>query len=258
MTAFLDEPRDVQAVLAQLDHTFNVSQPLAFTSTLSNGLPDRHKWTRIARPCYLVLQLQLALHTHRCCKRCIPERRTSGKPRCSGLRSNKCLIGTQARLLREDQYQDFLDHVAYQPPDSLILRKADMNRTITFRSERDPAQISWKALQVLHVVECAGDFTTVESASQHLHVPICFDRESDFASIHGIEFGEQGGAMKVLIASTSESCNAPKIYPGINDMECKFHEYVVACAPPYTADRNAPAEWEDLWQYSRQVLRLLS
>ena len=65
--------------------------------------------------------------------------------------------------------------------------------------------ISWKSpkLGVLHVVECSGRFVTFEEASRHLHVGRTFAQELEFEEEHGTSIWDEGGAMKVLIASAS-------------------------------------------------------
>ncbi|MAD87465.1 MAG: hypothetical protein CL912_31290 [Deltaproteobacteria bacterium] len=88
--------------------------------------------------------------------------------------------------------------------------------------------ISWKSpkLGVLHVVECSGRFVTFEEASRHLHVGRTFAQELEFEEEHGTSIWDEGGAMKVLIASASS--RVPNFDPGVNERDCRFQDYVLA------------------------------
>jgi glyceraldehyde 3-phosphate dehydrogenase len=66
--------------------------------------------------------------------------------------------------------------------------------SIKILTEKDPAQLPWKALNIDWVVECTGHFTKREGASKHL----------------------QAGAKKVLISAPAHGQDIT-IVPGIND-----------------------------------------
>ena len=112
--------------------------------------------------------------------------------------------------------------------------------------------ISWKSpeLGVLHVIECSGKFVTFEEASRHLHVGRTFAQELEFEAEHGISIWDEGGAMKVLIASTSTG--VPTFNPGVNERDCRFQDHVLGCV-----NTESCPDW-DLKHHSRQVLKLLS
>jgi hypothetical protein len=59
--------------------------------------------------------------------------------------------------------------------------------------------------------------------------------------------------MKVLVASLRSPADAKvkKFWPGVNELECLFQDYVVACVPP------DGTSYPDVWEYARQVLHLL-
>ncbi|KAH6725079.1 glyceraldehyde 3-phosphate dehydrogenase [Leptodontidium sp. MPI-SDFR-AT-0119] len=164
-----------------------------------------------------------------------------------------------ADILRGDDYRDSMGRFEIEAVSSkeLIVRDVDTSRAITFCSEQDPADIGWKSpkLGVLHVIECSGKFVTFEEASRHLHTGRTFDQELEFEKEHGISIWEEGGAMKVLIASTSSG--VPTFNPGVNERDCRFQDYVLGCDTPKHLETEGDQDW-DLGKYSRQVLKLLN
>lgn len=141
--------------------------------------------------------------------------------------------------------------------EKLVVRNANASRTITFISSQDPANIGWKSPQlgVLHVIECSGKFVTFEEASLHLHTGRTYDQKLEFKKEDGVEIWDEGGAMKVLVASASSG--VPIFDPGVHERDCRFQVYVLGCAPPKDLEKESYQNW-DLGEYSRQVLKLLS
>ncbi len=66
---------------------------------------------------------------------------------------------------------------------------------ITILSERDPAQLPWKALGIDLVLECTGAFRTFEKLSLH----------------------RQAGAKKVILSAPSQGVDVPNFVLGVND-----------------------------------------
>lgn len=87
-------------------------------------------------------------------------------------------------------------------------------------SERDPAQLPWKALNVDIVCECTGVFTTHDKASKHLaagarkvlvSAPVS---DADATVVYGInEHTLQGDEQIISNASCTTNCLAPLIKP---------------------------------------------
>ncbi|KAH9221811.1 glyceraldehyde 3-phosphate dehydrogenase [Leptodontidium sp. 2 PMI_412] len=126
-----------------------------------------------------------------------------------------------ADILRGDDYRDSMGRFEIEAvsPKELIVRDADTSRTITFYSEQYPADIGWKSpkLGVLHVIECSGKSVTFEEASRHLHTSRTYAQELEFEKEYRISIWDEGGAMKVLIASTSSG--VPTFNPGVNERD---------------------------------------
>lgn len=162
-----------------------------------------------------------------------------------------------ADILRKDGYRDYMRGFKIDAISSeeLLVRDSSKNisRTVIFCSEQDPTKISWKSPRfgILYVIECSESFQTIEDVSRHLHTGRTYSQELNFKKEHGVEIWDEGGAMKVLVASTSTSLDIPTFEPG-DERDCRFQDYVLSCAPPKN-DQN----W-DLGEYSRQVLKLLS
>jgi len=166
----------------------------------------------------------------------------------------------KVELLRDDIYRDSTAGFDIDAVSSgeLIVRNANENTsmTISFISEIEPENISWKSPGVLHVIECSGVFNTFTEASRHLHIGRTHNQELELRRKHGIRIWDEGGAMKVLIASPSSS-SVSTFDPGVNERDCKFQDHVVGCAPPKHSEKESDLHW-DLENDSRQVLKLLS
>lgn len=167
----------------------------------------------------------------------------------------------KVEILRGDEYRDRLDgfEIDAVSKAELIVRSVNEStfRKTNFRSEQDPTNIGWKTpeLGVLHVIECSGKFSTFEEVSRHLHIGRTFIQELEFKKMHGVEIWDEGGAMKVLVASLSSG--VPTFDPGVNERDCRFQDYILGCAPPKHLEKESDMKW-DLETYSLQVLKLLS
>ncbi len=75
-------------------------------------------------------------------------------------------------------------------------------------SEKDPAQLPWKELDVDVVLECTGFFTTREKASAHL----------------------QAGAKKVIISAPTKDDSIRTIVMGVNEKEIQKEDNILANA----------------------------
>lgn len=70
-----------------------------------------------------------------------------------------------AYLLKYDTaYGVLTDHTVSSEPGKLIVD----GRDISFFSEKDPAKLPWKDLKIDVVIECTGEFTTIEKIKPHL------------------------------------------------------------------------------------------
>ena len=79
-------------------------------------------------------------------------------------------------------------------------------KTVTFYTERNPADIKWSETGAEYIVESTGVFTTTDKASGHL----------------------KGGAKKVVISAPS--ADAPMFVMGVNEKEYKSDVSVVSNA----------------------------
>ncbi len=100
---------------------------------------------------------------------------------------------TLAHLLKYDSSQGAFEGTVDYTDDKLIVN----GTAIAAFSERDPAQLPWKALGVDLVLECTGVFRTKEKASLHL----------------------KAGARDVLLSAPAKSDGVQTIVLGVNDHE---------------------------------------
>jgi glyceraldehyde 3-phosphate dehydrogenase len=81
------------------------------------------------------------------------------------------------------------------------------NNKIHYTSERDPALLPWKSLNVDYVFECTGQFTDKESASKHL----------------------VAGARKVIVSAPTKNADATIVY-GVNHQQLRADMEVISNA----------------------------
>lgn len=79
-------------------------------------------------------------------------------------------------------------------------------KEIKYFSEKDPANLPWKALHIDTVIESTGLFTNREDAEKHIHA----------------------GAKNVAISGPTKSVDTPTIVHGVNDQEGKVRMF--SCA----------------------------
>ena len=82
------------------------------------------------------------------------------------------------------------------------------DKEIRVFSEKDPAQLPWKELDVRVVLECTGFFTTREKASAHL----------------------KAGAKKVIISAPTKDSSIKTVVIGVNEKEIKEEDNILANA----------------------------
>jgi len=105
-----------------------------------------------------------------------------------------------AHLLRHDTVHGHFPFAVEHDEESMTV---DGNR-IAILSERDPAALPWKALEVDLVMECTGLFVEREAAAQHL----------------------TAGAERVLISAPSPDADATVVYGVNEDVLTAAHEVV--------------------------------
>lgn len=108
-----------------------------------------------------------------------------------------------AHLLRHDSVHGHFGHPVEHDEESLSVGE---DRISTF-SERDPAQLPWKRLEVDLVMECTGIFTKREAAAKHL----------------------EAGARRVLISTATADADATIVY-GVNEQTLTAEHQVVSNA----------------------------
>ena len=82
------------------------------------------------------------------------------------------------------------------------------NQKIKVLSERDPAQLPWKAMNIDLVIESTGKFTTKQGAEQHL----------------------TAGAKQVIISAPSPDKSIPTVVLGVNDGMVDLHSPILSNA----------------------------
>jgi glyceraldehyde 3-phosphate dehydrogenase len=106
-------------------------------------------------------------------------------------------------LLRYDSvYGKFSQRVAGEGTDALAIG----NKTYRFCSEKDPARLPWKALEVDLVFECTGIFRNREGLAKHL----------------------EAGARQVLLSAPAKSPEIPTVVHGVNQADAS--DPMVSCA----------------------------
>ena len=111
-------------------------------------------------------------------------------------------VDNAAYLLQYDSvYGTYENEVNYQ--DNQLQIK---DKKILFLSERDPAKLPWKRLEIDVVIESTGFFTNREDAEKHIHA----------------------GAKTVVISGPTKSKNTPTVIHGVNTQDGKTS--VFSCA----------------------------
>jgi len=101
-------------------------------------------------------------------------------------------IETNVHLLKYDSIHGrFSKEVKALGTNELIID----GKKVKLLSERDPAKLTWKDLDIDIVLECTGAFTALEDASKHIGA----------------------GAKKVIISAPAKSDNVKTIVYGVND-----------------------------------------
>ncbi|MBW6515476.1 MAG: type I glyceraldehyde-3-phosphate dehydrogenase [Candidatus Cloacimonetes bacterium] len=111
---------------------------------------------------------------------------------------------TLAHLLKYDSTHRTFEHSVSHTEDSIIVN----NKKIRIYSEKDPALLPWRDLQVDYVIESTGVFTSKEKATKHL----------------------TAGAKKVLITAPAKDEVDATIVVGVNDNDLKREHAIVSNA----------------------------
>ncbi len=114
-------------------------------------------------------------------------------------------IRTLAHLLKYDSVHGRLKF-EFEIQDSELVFES--GKRIRFISEKDPASIPWKEMNVDTVLESTGLFTTRELASKHL----------------------EGGARKVVISAPAKSPDVKTVVLGVNDQLLEDSDTVISNA----------------------------
>jgi glyceraldehyde 3-phosphate dehydrogenase len=124
-------------------------------------------------------------------------------------------VETNAHLLRYDSVHGRYPHEVTTGENWLDAGRGKVRVT----SERDPAKLPWKELEVDIALECTGIFTKRESAAKHLEagakkVIISAPAEgADFTCVMGVNHDELKPEHKVISnASCTTNCLAPVAY----------------------------------------------
>lgn len=111
---------------------------------------------------------------------------------------------TMAYLLKYDTVYGHYDFDVKVEGDFFIVN----NQKIKVFSQKDPAQLPWKALDVDVVIESTGIFTTTESASAHI----------------------KAGAKAVVISAPAKDNQTPTFVLGVNDVKLNSQNTVISNA----------------------------
>lgn len=146
---------------------------------------------------------------------------------------------TLAHLLQYDSVYGRLSRTVTHTVDSLVIDGA------TFRvfSEKDPAQLPWKELQVDVVIESTGHFLTQEKAMAHIqsgakHVVISAPPKG--GSVETFVMGVNTEALTGQQIVSNASCTTNCIAPAMQVLESEFGitKAMMTTIHSYTADQN--------------------
>ena len=99
-------------------------------------------------------------------------------------------IENSAYLLKYDSVYGKYDHDVNVKGDRMLIK----DKSIAFLSEKDPAKLPWKDMNVEIVIESTGFFTKREDAEKHIHA----------------------GAKTVVISGPTSSKDTPTVVHGVN------------------------------------------
>ena len=111
-------------------------------------------------------------------------------------------IDNAAYLLRYDSVYGKYDHEVNIQDNNLHIG----DKKILFISEKDPAKLPWKKLDIDFVIESTGLFTNRQDAEKHIHA----------------------GAKTVIISAPTKSADTPTIIHGVNTLDGKTS--IFSCA----------------------------
>ncbi len=111
---------------------------------------------------------------------------------------------TLAHLVKYDTVHGGFAGEISAEPDALVVN----GRRIRVFSEKDPAALPWKALDIGLVIESTGKFTSRSKAEAHL----------------------RAGARQVLLSAPSSDKEVPTIVLGVNDRDFSFTEPLISNA----------------------------
>ncbi len=111
-------------------------------------------------------------------------------------------IDNSAYLLKYDSVYGKYEHDVSVKGDQILIK----NQKITFLSEKDPAKLPWKDMNVEIVIESTGFFTKKEDAEKHIHA----------------------GAKTVVISGPTSSKDTPTVVHGVNTNDGKAQ--IFSCA----------------------------
>ena len=123
-------------------------------------------------------------------------------------------INTLAHLFKYDSVHGKLN-ISFEIQNNSIV--FENGKTITFTSEKEPANIPWSELGADYVLESTGIFRSKEQAAAHL----------------------KGGAKKVVISAPPNGDNVKSVVLGVND-EILTHDDVIISNASCTTNSVAP------------------
>ena len=111
-------------------------------------------------------------------------------------------VDNAAYLLQYDSVYGIYEEEVNHDDEQLKIK----DKKISFLSEKDPAKLPWKKLEIDIVIESTGFFTNAEDAEKHIHA----------------------GAKTVVISGPTKSKNTPTVIHGVNTQDGKAS--VFSCA----------------------------
>ena len=121
-------------------------------------------------------------------------------------------------MLQYDSVHGRFQHDVKVENNDLIFK----NKKIRLTSERDPAQLNWKALDVDVVIDCTGLFLTTELCQKHLDAGAKYvvqsapSKDDTPMFVYGVNHDKLNGQKIISAASCTTNCLAP-IVKVLND-----------------------------------------